>query len=53
MLNTLVDFANEYMGSQWAVFIPTPTYTNFVHMDLSKTRQILIKSLDKDFCGHG
>jgi hypothetical protein len=23
MLNTLVDFANEYMGSQWAVFIPT------------------------------
>jgi hypothetical protein len=23
MLNTLVDFANEYMGSQWAVFTPT------------------------------
>jgi hypothetical protein len=23
MLNTLVDFANEYMGSQWAVFIPS------------------------------
>ena len=23
MLNTLVDFANEYMGSQGGVFVPT------------------------------
>ena len=26
MLNTLVSIVNEYMGSQWALFMPTHVY---------------------------
>jgi len=32
--NTLVDIANEYMGSQWALFMPTvPTGAEWVKLD--------------------